>query len=465
MDEHPDGRIGSSKAIRQVAEALARAFLAGEGSPAGMRERGAAALGYSWPWLVPLALHIHFEFAPGLGASWSAELHDRIVKLVLVFPRFLAAFESCEEVPRVKGYFPFHAPMGHRPPPLSGIALPSLATPGDLADWLELSPPMLDWCADVASWDGNSRSPKLNHYHYRWQAKASGGARLIEAPKECLRRVQRRILRGILDRVPAHEAAHGCVRGRSVLSNARLHCGSSLIVKLDLRDFFVSIPGARVHAMFRTLGYPSAVARYLTGLTTHRTPVRVLGEVPQEEYPSPEERRRRRDWARQFMSLHLPQGAPTSPALANLCAYRMDLRLVGAARESHARYSRYVDDLVFSVANGGVAQGRRILSMVQDIILEEGFTPNWRKTRIVPASKAQRMTGLVVNDRPNVPRKEFDRLKAILTNCCRHGPESQNRSEIPDFRAYLQGRISWFEQVSAERGTRLKSLFDRIEWE
>lgn len=464
MEETSDSPTCPLKTIRPVAEALARAFLAGEGSPAAMRERGAVALGRPWPWLVPLALHVHFELGPAVGESWSPEQHDRVVTLILAFPRFLAAFESSEEVPRVRGYFPFHAPMGCPPRPLAGLALPSLATPGDLADWLEISPTMLDWYADTTSWDSNSRAPKLNHYHHRWMAKARGGVRLIEAPKESLRLIQRRILRGILDRVPVHETAHGCVRGRSVLSNARLHCASSIVLKLDLRDFFVSIPGARVHAMFRTLGYPLAVARYLTGLTTHRTPAGVLSEVPQEEYTSPEERRRRREWARQFMGRHLPQGAPTSPALANLCAYRLDLRLAGAAKESQARYSRYVDDLVFSCTNGTLAQGQRILTMAQEIILEEGFIPNWRKTRIAPISTCQRITGLVVNERLNLPRREYDTIKAILTNCCRHGPESQNHTGVPDFRAHLRGRISWFEQVNAQRGQRLRSLFDQVVW-
>jgi hypothetical protein len=103
--------------------------------------------------------------------------------------------------------------------------------------------------------------------------------------------------------------------------------------------------------------------------------------------------------------------------------------------------------------------------MAQEIILEEGFTPNWRKTRIAPISTCQRITGLVVNERLNLPRREYDTLKAILTNCCRHGPESQNHSGVPDFRAHLRGRVSWFEQVNAQRGQRLRSLFNQVVWD
>lgn len=462
VDEYPVLSFQPSEAARKVAVALARAFLAGENTPAAMRERGTRALGRSWPWLVPLTLHLHFQLEP--KNAWHPRLHDNIVALILAFLPFLAAFESPGEVPRVRDYYPYHPPMDMPPAALSEVKLPSLATPGDLADWLEIAPSRLDWFANVAGWDTGATAPKLEHYHARWVAKANGGIRLIEAPKAELRAIQRRILRDILDRVPVHPAAHGCVRGCSVASNAALHAGFPLLLKLDLRDFFISIPAARVHAMFRTLGYPKETARYLTGLTTHHTPARILRSLPQIEYPSPEERQRQRAWARQFMARHLPQGAPTSPALANLCAYRLDMRLSGAARACRARYSRYVDDLAFSCDDRNPARGRRILRMVQDIILEEGFSPNWRKTRNMPASTSQRLTGLVVNQRPNLPRQDYDILKAILTNCRHHGPVSQNRLGLPNFRAHLLGRIGWFHHLHPERGARLLDLFARIDW-
>jgi hypothetical protein len=78
---------------------------------------------------------------------------------------------------------------------------------------------------------------------------------------------------------------------------------------------------------------------------------------------------------------------------------------------------------------------------------------------------SQRLTGLVVNQRLNLPRREYDTLKAILTNCRRHGAASQNRSGLPDFRAHLLGRIGWFRQVNPERGARLMDLFERVDWE
>lgn len=464
-DDFDDEPYSPPQESLRVATGLARAFLAGEGSPAAMRERGEHALGRAWPWLVPLALRLHFDSGPPMGERWPAERHDEVVAAILAFPPFLAAFAPEAEWPRIRSHFAYHPPMGSPPPPLRGVALPALATAGELADWLRVSPTQLDWYAGRLGGDAKAPEPRLEHYRCRWIAKASGGVRLIEAPKEDLRFIQRRILRDILNRVPVHEAAQGCVRGRSVLSNAGLHTGSPLLLKLDLQDFFAAIPARRVHALFRTLGYPAGVARYLTALTTHCTPMRLLRQVPQPENPSPEERHRHRLWARRFLEPHLPQGAPTSPALANLCAYRLDLRLAGAAAECRARYSRYVDDIVFSCADADPAHGRRILAMMEEIVREEGFLPNRRKTRLAPASTAQRVTGLVVNAQPNLPRREYDQLKAILTNCRRHGPAGQNRRGLPDFRAHLQGRIAWFRQVNPTRGERLQALFDQVDWE
>jgi hypothetical protein len=84
---------------------------------------------------------------------------------------------------------------------------------------------------------------------------------------------------------------------------------------------------------------------------------------------------------------------------------------------------------------------------------------------MLSSGTSQRMTGLVVNQRPNLPRREYDLLKAILTNCRRHGAASQNRRSLPDFRAHLLGRIGWFRQIHAERGARLMHLFERVDWE
>jgi hypothetical protein len=165
-----------------------------------------------------------------------------------------------------------------------------------------------------------------------------------------------------------------------------------------------------------------------------------------------------------FHRRHLPQGAPTSPALANLCAYRLDCRLAALARSVDAQYTRYADDLAFSGAEALERCARRFHVHVCRIALEEGFEVHTRKTRFMRQGVRQQLAGVVVNRRPNVPRGEYDRLKAILCNCVRHGPASQNRAGRPDFQAYLAGRIAYVQMLNAARGRRLRTLFDRVAW-
>jgi len=161
---------------------------------------------------------------------------------------------------------------------------------------------------------------------------------------------------------------------------------------------------------------------------------------------------------------HLPQGAPTSPALANLCAYRVDCRLSGLAEASGAVYTRYADDLAFS---GGAEFARcveRFALRAAAILMEEGFAVHHRKTRVMRQGVRQYLAGLVTNERLNVVRADFDRLKAILKNCVRHGAESQNREGHPAFQLHLNGRVGFVEMVNAAKGARLRRIFERIVW-
>jgi hypothetical protein len=142
----------------------------------------------------------------------------------------------------------------------------------------------------------------------------------------------------------------------------------------------------------------------------------------------------------------------------------LDRRLHGLARAAGANYTRYADDLSFSgdaAFQSGLWRFERALTT---IVNEEGFALNPQKTRIMPRSAAQRVTGVVVNEHCNVPRAEFDRLRAIIFNCVRHGPQSQNRLTAGDFRRHLEGRIGWIEQVNPARGAKLRCLFEGIEW-
>jgi hypothetical protein len=99
------------------------------------------------------------------------------------------------------------------------------------------------------------------------------------------------------------------------------------------------------------------------------------------------------------------------------------------------------------------------------ILHEEGFAVHHRKTRIMRQGVRQHLAGVVANRRLNIPRADYDRLKAILTNCIRHGAAGQNRDGLTDFRANLEGRVSYVASLHSEKGAKLRELLHRIVWE
>lgn len=339
--------------------------------------------------------------------------------------------------------------------------VPTLATTNALARWLELTPSDLAWLADERALERRAPDEALRHYRYGWHGKPSGGHRLIEAPKPRLRAIQRRILHEILDLVPPHEAAHGFRRGRSALTHARAHEGRAVVVRLDLADFFPSIGAARVRALFRAFGYPDDVAHLLACLCTNVAPP---WSMPPGLPPTASHRdvKQRHDLLARARTRHLPQGAPTSPAIANLCARRADVRLAALAKRMGAIYTRYADDLVFS---GDLRFARRasfFVPLAAGIAADERFVVNHRKTRIMSQATRQVVTGLVVNRSAHASRKDYDALRALLHNCARTGLEAQNRDAHPDFFRFLEGRVAWVASGDAIRGTKLAALLARI---
>jgi hypothetical protein len=127
-------------------------------------------------------------------------------------------------------------------------------------------------------------------------------------------------------------------------------------------------------------------------------------------------------------------------------------------------YSRYADDLAFSGTTDLIRLAPFLQSLIGAITVEEGFKVNHRKTRLYTQAQSQRLAGIVINEKPNLPRKTYDRLKAILYNCVRHGPESQNRDNHIDFKAHLAGRVSYACWLNPAKGAHLQSLWQQIEW-
>jgi RNA-directed DNA polymerase len=287
--------------LEQVTYAIADAMLAGPAEPDSIVERMTRSLGGRTEWMVGLARKVVKRF----GLRWDSVDRKEVSMVVAGTPGFVAAWRS--DMRPVIVQVLRRAPVQRLPPPrLREVALPQVPTLGDLASWLEVEATDLEWFADCWRVMPQSAGTPLHHYSYKAIEKRDGRCRLIEVPKSRLRGVQRRILHGLLERVPPHECVHGFRKGRNTVTYAAPHAGKAVVVRFDLADFFASVHAPRVHALIRTLGYPQEVARALTALCTNR--------VPSARLLAPDVRGKM-DWLerQRYRTRHLPQGAPTTP--------------------------------------------------------------------------------------------------------------------------------------------------------
>lgn len=350
------------------------------------------------------------------------------------------------------------------PPPAwmdRGTAAPLLATATDVAQVLAVAVEDLLWLAPRgAFWrerHAEGHALPASHYRYRLLPKPSGGLRLLEVPRPRLMQAQRLILDTLLTAIPTHEAAHGFVRDRGVGSHARIHTGQAMVIRFDLADFFTQIHATRVRALWRALGHGRTAAELLTKLTTTHTPAAVRDRLLESMPELPTSIAQRRATAQRLARSHLPQGAPTSPALANLCAFGLDVRLQALAQRFGANYTRYADDLVFSGPELLQRQFIALRAWVTAIAQDEGFALRADKTRVMPAHQRQYVTGLVVNQRANYSRTQFDTLKARLHRLAQHAQVDAGE------RARLEGEIHWASQwLAPARAAKLQRLLAAI---
>ena len=279
--------------------------------------------------------------------------------------------------------------------------LPRLDSPAALAEALGITIPELRWLTY------HREAATSIHYDRFTIPKNNGsGERAIWAPKPKLKAAQRWILREIAERLPVHGAAHGFVAGRSIYTNAARHTDSKIVVKMDLKDFFPSVTFPRVKGVFRKAGYREQVATLLALICTE--PPREVVTHGGQTY---------------FVAMGprcLPQGAPTSPAITNALALRLDRRLDGLAKHLGWRYTSYADDLTFSLPSGHEGEERlgSLLGGVKAIVSAEGFTLHPDKTRVMRSGRRQQVTGMIVNGpgTPRVPREIRRRARAVAHN-------------------------------------------------
>ncbi len=427
-------------------EAIADILLCGSWQPRTMMQRIYWLLQTKPLWVAPLVDQIFVKFC----ANYPDITKQHIVEFIINDPHFSDFWSLQPHQIRIRQY---NLEAIRTPPAKLNCETPQLQNLKQLATWLGLNFGQLENYA--ANWRIPSQKTPTHfrHYHYHW-VKKKHGHRLIEAPKQRMADVQRQIYQGILIHIPLHKACHGFRKKYSCRSYVEPHAGKSVVIHMDLENFFTAIPLRRIHALFTTIGYNESIAQRLAGLCTNQTPIDIIKQNPQLSWQQ----------RKQLQAPHLPQGSSSSPALANLSAYKLDLRLAALAKKLGAKYTRYADDLAFSgdFAFARIAQHFHFL--VAQIAVSEGFSVNYRKTRIMRQGVSQRLTGMTLNRFPNYPRKDYDQLKAILYNCVKFDPQSQNRKQHPEFKAHLQGRIAYVHSLNPEKAEKLYRLYEKITW-
>jgi retron-type reverse transcriptase len=322
-------------------------------------------------------------------------------------------------------------------PRLVAQGLPVLPDAASLADAMGISVPALRFLAFTRS------TSKHSHYQRFTVAKKSGGTRTISAPMPRLKAAQHWILQAILSRLPLHDAAHGFRPGRSIVSNAKPHVGSDVVVNMDLENFFPTVGYRRVKGLFAKFGYSEETATILALLCTEPDSTRI--ELDEEVYHVAVSDR------------FLPQGAPTSPAITNLLCRRLDARMTGLCNALGFVYTRYADDLTFSASGESAKKVGKLLSQVEWLIPEEGFKIHPGKTRIFRSGRRQEVTGLVVNESLAVPRHRLREFRSLLFHIEKDGPDSKSWGQGDDVLASAMGFANFVCMVQPEKGAALKT--------
>lgn len=356
------------------------------------------------------------------ATAWQKKKESEIVYLGAEVSAGLSKFESNEER-------------------LKSLNLPVFAKPDELAGAMNLSVGKLRFFAF------DRRTSEVSHYIHFKMPKKSGGERLISAPMPELKSAQHWILDNILNRVPLHSAAHGFMPERGIVSNAAPHVGSAIIVNLDLENFFPSIDYVRTKGVFRSFGYSEAIATVLALICT-----------------APDVEEVALDGKNYFVALgerHLPQGAPTSPAISNIICRRLDKGLATLAEKHGFRYTRYADDLTFSTTDKN-ADVKTFLKQIRFVLDKQGFVVNEKKTRILRRGRQQEVTGVVVNEKLSIDRKTLRNFRATLHQVERDGIEGKRWGNSPDLIAALEGYTNFVLMVDKEKGAEFKNQVNRI---
>lgn len=288
--------------------------------------------------------------------------------------------------------------------------------------------------------------------------------RWICVPEPMLMTAQRWIAQNILNAVSPHEACHAFTPKRDLVGAAKKHLGAQWLVKLDIRRFFESVPEKSVYLVFRRLGYPALLSFQLARLCTRVRREDLIGDVSR--------RRVRSLPIRPRVPGHLPQGAPTSPMLANLAVADLDDHLSVMAKQHGWTYTRYADDLAFSrIDDINRGSAVTLVKLVERALRDSGFVPHGAKTSIAPPGARKVLLGTLVDrDHAHLTRRFRNNLETHLyaLTAERIGPTahmgSRGFASKIGMRRHVAGLLAFAHQVDETYAAKQYQRFNSIDW-
>lgn len=263
-------------------------------------------------------------------------------------------------------------------------------------------------------------SNNIEHYYKKYEiSKRNGGKRIIYEPNYTLKKVQRNILDNVLSGFKISKYAMAYVKGKSVKDNANMHVNKKLILKLDIKDFFNNISFMDVYnKVFLEEYFPKQARTVLTYLCTYNE--------------------------------FLPQGAPTSSYISNLIMQDFDEKIGLFCEKNNISYTRYSDDMTFS----GDFNVKMVIFKVKDELKKMGMQLNYGKIHIIYSNMSQQVTGITVNEKPQVLKVKRRKIRQEVYYIKKYGLYSHlKRINVKDEFSYLRsllGKINFVLMVNSE---------------
>ena len=306
--------------------------------------------------------------------------------------------------------------------------------------------------------------------------------RHIAVPSTALMKTQRWITQAILSKVRPHPSSVAFSKGDTLVTAAAPHCGCRWLIKMDVRNFFESINEIAVFRVFLSLGYQPLISFEMARICTRLAGWSIRRSTDRWDVHSWSSEGHRWSEIKAYQAYrpdigpllgHLPQGAPTSPMLANLAMRDFDDGASKIARKHGLIYTRYADDLTFSASDYDFTdtQCRRVIGQVYRLMGKVGLSPNVTKTRVAPPGSRKIVLGLLVDgERPRLTREFRALMRQHLYYIQRPdiGPVQHAKTRgfvsVAGFRNHLYGLVAFARQIDLAYGEACMRALNKVSW-